>query len=357
MKEKTVKFPILRIAILVVLAALFVAIVIYAILYVPRISTMNSIYKVSDFEKYNVYYMDYKADYKLDEILEAGAGTTAEFTKLSLDTLLPGIPIKIDPVEIACSACITKNSNGEYMMGRNFDLDDSSCVVVHTYPQNGYESIGFSALSYLGLTEADDAAGRVASLLLPYTTMDGINEKGFACCMLWLDDAPTVQSTGKTPITTTVAQRLLLDRAANVEEGIELLSSYDMRSVSGGDYHFYLTDAEGNSAIVEWPEPSNEMVVIRDVETVTNFFICDVPDGVNVGHGQNRRKAMDDMLDGLGHVADVETTFEVLKSAQQTVKTEVSGVTQWSSVYQLNELRANLVFQRHWDKVFSFDFE
>ena len=130
-----------------------------------------------------------------------------------------------------------------------------------------------------------------------------------------------------------------------------------MRSVSGGDYHFYLTDADGNSAIVEWPEPSKEMVVIRDVETVTNFFLCDVPDGVNVGHGQDRREAMEKKLDELGRTADVNGTFRILESAQQTVRTEVSGVTQWSSVYQLNERRVNLVFRRLWDQVYTFGFD
>lgn len=325
---------ILRILGLVLLLLLLIAIAVYAVWYVPKIGTMSSVRKVSDYEGSNLYQMDYTADYKLDEILEAGAGDTAAFSDLSLKVLLPGIPIHMDPVEIECSACLTRDADGNYMMGRNFDLDESSCVMVHTYPENGYESIGFSALSYLGLEKADDLAGRIASILLPYTTMDGMNEKGFACCMLWLDDKPTVQDTGKTPITTTVAQRLLLDRAANVDEAIELLSAYDMRSVSGGDYHFYLTDAAGNSAVVAWPEPSDEMVVIRDVETVTNFLLCEVPEGVNVGHGQERREAMQKLLEEKGHPANVNITFEALESAQQITKTVVSGVTQWSSVYE-----------------------
>ena len=354
-KMKTKK-RILPIVLLIAAAVIAAVLICYGTLYFPRVPTMTSVKKITDLGQYNVYEMDYTADYKLDEVLAAGAGSTQEFTDLALKTLLPGIPVHMDTVEIACSVCFTRDSGGKYYMGRNFDLDDTSCMVIRTHPKNGYASVGMANLSYLGIDEADTAVGRIASLLLPYTTMDGMNEKGFACSMLWLDDAPTVQDTGKVPITTTVAQRLLLDRAANVDEAIGLLAAYDMRSVSGGDYHFYLTDAAGNSAIVEWPEPGDEMTVTRDVKIATNFFVCDVAEGVNVGHGQERAEAMTAYLDGLGNVAGVPETFGALESAEQTVRTEVSGVTQWSSVYDLTDRKVHLVFRRDWENVLEFDF-
>ena len=335
---------------------LVAVIVVYLCLYASKFSTMASIKKITNNETYNLYSMDYTADYKLDEIVNAGAGSTADFTNLAIKTLLPGIPFHADVVELGCSCCFCADADGNFMMGRNYDLEDTSGVLIHTKPENGYESIGLADIGFTGIMDAASPEGRVASLMLPYTTLDGMNEKGFACCMLWLDDKPTKQNTGKTPITTTVAMRLMLDRAANVEEAIEILKSYDMRAVSGGDYHFLLTDASGRSVVVEWPEPSDEMVILENVEEVTNFFLTEIPEGVNVGHGQERYEAIRKVIDQNNHVMSVDTVLEALQSAQQTVATDISGVTQWSNVYELNKGEVHTVFHRDWGTVYDFSF-
>ena len=348
---------IMKTVFIIILCAIAAVIIFYVCLYAPRFKTMASIRQLTENDDYNLYSMDYQADYKLDEILAAGAGSTADFTNLAIKTLLPGIPLHVDTVELGCSACFAADEEGNYMMGRNFDLDDASGVMIHTKPQNGYESLAYANPGFAGMNDVTSLGGRIAALMLPYSTLDGMNEKGFACCMLWLDDKPTVQDTGKTPITTTVATRLMLDRAANVDEALEILRSYDMRSVSGGDYHFYLTDASGRAVVVEWPEPTDEMTVIEGVEEVTNFLLTEVPEGVNVGHGQDRNESIRKIMEENGHVMSVETVFDALKSAQQTVKTDISGVTQWSNVFELNKGRVHTVFRRNWETVYDFSFE
>lgn len=339
------------------LVLLIVVVVIYVCMYIPKHSTMASIRKVTDRPDFNLYTMDYSADYKLDAIVSAGAESTRDFTNLVVRALLPGVPIHIDPIELGCSCCFAPDVNGNYMMGRNFDLEDTSGVLIHTKPENGYESIGFANAGFTGITNVTGHTGRIASLLLPYTTLDGMNEKGFACCMLWLDDKPTKQETGKTPITTTVALRLLLDRAANVDEAIALLKQYDMRAVSGGDYHFLLADASGRSVIAEWPEPTDELVVIEKVEAATNFFLTEIPETVNPGHGQDRYESIQKVLEENHHIMTVDTMFDALESAQQIVATDTSGTTQWSNVYELNFGRVHTVFHREWKLVFDFSFD
>ena len=339
---------------LVILLILVIAV--YLFLYAPKFSTMASVRKLTNNKDYNLYTLDYSAPYKLDEILGAGASTTASFSDLAVKTLLPGIPFHAETVELGCSCCFAADAEGNYMMGRNFDLEDTSAVLIHTKPKDGYESIGFADPGFTGINDVSSLAGRVAGLMLPYTTLDGMNEKGFACCMLWLDDKPTRQSTGKTPITTTVAMRLLLDRAANVDEAIAILRSYDMCSVSGGDYHFLLTDMSGRSVVVEWPEPSDEMVIVENVEEVTNFFLTEVPEGVAVGHGQERYEAIRKIIEDNDRVMNVDTMLDALESAQQTIATDISGVTQWSNVYELNKGLVHTVFRRDWDHVYDFSF-
>ncbi len=339
---------------LIILLILIIAV--YLFLYVPKFSTMASVRKLTDNKDYNLYTLDYTASYKLDDILSAGASTTASFSDLAVKTLLPGIPFHADPVELGCSCCFAADGDGNYMMGRNFDLEDTSAVLIHTKPENGYESIGFADPGFTGIYDVSSLAGRIAGLMLPYTTLDGMNEKGFACCMLWLDDKPTRQNTGKTPITTTVAMRLLLDRAANVDEAIAILRSYDMCSVSGGDYHFLLTDASGRSVVVEWPEPTDEMVIVENVEAVTNFFLTEIPEGVAVGHGQDRYEAMQKILEEQDHIMSVDTMMNALESAQQVIATDISGVTQWSNVYELSKGMVHTVFRRNWEQVYDFSF-
>ena len=61
-----------------------------------------------------------------------------------------------------------------------------------------------------------------------------MNEKGLAVSVNMIQDSVSInQDTGKPDLTTTTAIRLLLDKAANVEEALELLRQYDFHSSMG----------------------------------------------------------------------------------------------------------------------------
>ena len=100
----------------------------------------------------------------------------------------------------------------------------------------------------------------IMTLAAPYAPLDGVNEKGLAVGVLQIKTTPTNQQTDKVDITTTSAIRLLLDRAATVEEAIELLSQYDMHASANSCYHFHIADANGGSVIVEYID--DEMSVV-----------------------------------------------------------------------------------------------
>ena len=92
--------------------------------------------------------------------------------------------------------------------------------------------------------------------------MDGMNEKGLCVAVLMIEDRPAFsQDTGKPDLTTTTAVRLLLDRAASVEEAVELLSGYDLHASAGMMVHFSIADASGRSVAVEYID--NEMRVVE----------------------------------------------------------------------------------------------
>lgn len=89
---------------------------------------------------------------------------------------------------------------------------------------------------------------------LPYAALDGINEDGFAIGVLALKENQTQQNTGKPRIGTTTAIRMLLDRASTVKEAVAMLKNYDMNMKGAGNsnYHYFMADATGDYAIVEY---------------------------------------------------------------------------------------------------------
>ena len=154
-----------------------------------------------------------------------------------------------------------------------------------------------------------------------------MNEKGVSIAVLTLDSEPTLQSTGKPTIATTLAIRLVLDRAATTQEAVDLLRGYDMFATSGRDYHFYITDASGDGRAVEY-DCSSETRELVDTPSraVTNFFILYkdnvLPNQRNgiYGHGRERYDAAEAVLSAHDGDQDKAVAWEALISASQAPK-------------------------------------
>ena len=117
---------------------------------------------------------------------------------------------------------------------------------------------------------------KIITLATPYAPLDGINEKGLTVAVLRIGDEPTNQDTGKVDIMTTTAIRLMLDKAADVEEALALLEQYDMHSSAGACYHFQISDARGKSVVVEYVDNEYEVIPAENnYQMVTNFLLSD----------------------------------------------------------------------------------
>lgn len=79
------------------------------------------------------------------------------------------------------------------------------------------------------------------------------------------------QNTEKPDITTTTAIRMLLDRAADAEEALDLLEQYDLHGSKGMMVHFALSDTKGRSVSVEYVD---QQMVVTDTPVVTNFYLA-----------------------------------------------------------------------------------
>ena len=124
---------------------------------------------------------------------------------------------------------MTDNQNRVHM-GRNYDFKlDTSAMLVYCTPQNGYKSVAFAALDNISANTPDESMKKkLATLTSPFICLDGMNEKGVSIAVLTLDSEPVFQNTGKPTIATTLAIRLVLDRAASTQEAVDLLKEYDI---------------------------------------------------------------------------------------------------------------------------------
>lgn len=344
-------------------ALLLACTVILLLLYIPRLKTISSIRKVTSYDNYNLYTMNVSYSYDLDAIIHYGITDDQSMINAILKEALPFLPVSIKVPSFGCSAFTLTDTGQNVLMGRNYDFRyDTSAILVHCKPENGYESIAFAALDNISAnTPEESLSKKLPALVTPFICLDGMNEKGVSIAVLTLDSDPVHQQTGKPVITTTLAIRLVLDRAATTQEAVDLLRQYDMSASSDRDYHFYITDASGDGRAVEYDCLDEERVLVdTPVRTVTNFYALYedqvLPDQRNgiYGHGRERYDRMEAIFMDTAAPSE-ETAWQALKAASQLPSEEsITSNTQWSVVYNDTALTADVVIRRDWAVITSF---
>ena len=315
-------------------------------------------------EDTGVYVINYREDYKLQQLLdEGGVKTQDELAKYLIRILLKGLPIKIDydVPSLACSTFVAQTPQGGWILGRNLDNQETDLAVVKTAPKDGYRSVSVVNLSFLGYDKAHTPAklkDRIVAMGAPYFPLDGINEKGLAVGVLQLQAEATDQNTDKVDVDTTLAIRILLDKAATVDEAVALLRQYDMHASAGGCYHFQIADATGKSVVVEYVK--NEMVVVEKENgflAATNFYLSDVPFEYEP-QGMDRYKTMKETLrETKGILKQEEGMDLLLKVALTGTAPDEQGrsySTQWSSIYDLSDPSLTLCVDRNSKNTYRF---
>ena len=147
-------------------------------------------------------------------------------------------------VDQKCSVFAASNGS-DVVFGRNYDFYYSfkeyteSCL---TRPRNAYSSIGHSDV-FIGKE-------------------DGVNEHGLAIAMTGI-----AEKNIKPGISFVLMIRCVLDKCANVKEGVRILSSAHFSATS----NYLLADKEGSMAVVE---AAPDKVRIRKPEKDENFIVC-----------------------------------------------------------------------------------
>ena len=217
----------------------------------------------------------YDGDYGFDGFLEqGGASSDREVVQYLAENLIGELGLDFLGNIFGCSTVTANSPDGGVLFGRNFDWNACEAMVVEAHPENGYASLStvnmdFITMGAAGMMDAALKLDQVRTLAALYAPLDGMNEKGLVVSVNMIQDNASIsQNTGKPGITTTTAVRLLLDKAAAVEEALELLRQYDFHASMGLVVHLALADSTGRSVVVEYV--GNEMSIV-ETPVVTNF--------------------------------------------------------------------------------------
>lgn len=342
-----------RIILVVVLGLILVGIVRLVVMFGPQVMAASSIKTLED----GFYSMEYKGDYGFDEFIDrGGVSSDDELIAYIIESLYHNMyEVEVAGGRYGCSTLRATTEDGTVLFGRNFDYNSRKSMVVTTTPKNGYKSISTCNIEFLGMRdswEPKDFLNKMMAVASVYAPVDGMNEKGVCVAVLSVSDGTmTNQNTDKPDITTTSAVRLILDKAASVDEAVELLKSYDMHSSINSQFKFALTDSTGKSVAVEYI--NNEMNVIN-VDACSNFY--QIPGeyyGIGLdGPCPRYAKLMEGYESKEGKMTEDEMMNTMASASQKYFH---HNNTQWTAVFNTKDLTVTYCYFEDYEKKYYFD--
>jgi hypothetical protein len=249
-----------------------------------------------------------------------------------------------------CSLFYASGDPARPVYARNFDWDRNPALVLHTDPPDGYASVSIVDISYLGVPAGVDPltneSARRELLDAPLLPFDGMNAKGLVVGLAADESARAEKVSGRPTVGSVRILRLMLDRAATVDEALALLALFNLDFDGGPPLHYLVADASGASAVVEFVD--GRRVVTRGGppwQALTNFRIAGADSGVK--RADRRYATAQTTLDARGGVLDWRQSLDVLRAVAQSH-------TQWSVTYEPRSGGVHLVARQDWGTVHEF---
>lgn len=278
----------------------------------------------------DMYSMTYYNRFYFDEYLQDGYKGTEAWIAFITEKIVGNMEEYAEIKKNNCSAFICRNENDEILYCRNFDIAEiSPCCMLTTVGKDGYRSIGGTDISilYNPATNAMEleTPNNLAALALPYRTHDGMNEYGVAASILMAGRGKTINDGSKKMLSVLDVIRIVLEKAKNVDEAIEVLSQYNVDLGPVYDctpFHYFIADATGRAVVVEYGE--GELTVVES-NYVTNFNL----DGAHNGVGQDRYEIIEKTLNEHNNVLSEQEAMDLLASVV------MKGLERYSVIYNL----------------------
>jgi hypothetical protein len=293
--------------------------------------TLASFQKIDD---HPLYQMTYYGDYGFDQyILQGMEGGNNQNSK----------------DRWGCTCFTASNEAGEFIFGRNFDWYDHPAIILFTDPPNGYASISMVDISYLGFDNDYPTEEEKQNLLTaPYLPFDGMNEKGFAVGMMAVPSSQIYYDPDKVTLSSLEIIRLLLDYSQNIDEAIDLVKQFNINFEGGPYVHYLISDAAGNSAIIEYVD--NKILTIRNTQNwqvSTNFLMSKTEFTGAFSPCWRYNNAYSTLEDASGILSN-EGALNILSNVSQSN-------TQWSVLYNQTNGKVNLVMGRNYGNSYTFE--
>lgn len=285
---------------------------------------------------------------------QGGAASDAQVAEFLSAHFLADAALAGNP--FGCSTLAVQSPNGDRLFGRNFDWQACEALALTSTPAEGYASISTVNLDFIRAGDSGSLSEALSQndvrvLAALYAPLDGMNEKGLAVSVNMIQDAAIInQDTGKPDLTTTTAIRLLLNKAASVDEALELLGQYDLHASLGMMVHFALADTTGRSVVVEYI--GNRMEV-TETPVVTNFYLAEgAKHGVGTAQSHTRYDILIQALEQQ-QTMNVDGVRDALDSVSKDNFGEFES-TEWSAVFNLSTGEARYYHRENYGKAYEF---
>lgn len=322
-----------------------------AALFFNEIRSLTSLKKL---DTHPFYSMTYSGDYGFDDFLKVGAKSDRDIERFVIKRILKGIEIDLNISSAGCTAFTAANKSGERIYARNFDFDYAPSLLVRTKPSKGYSSVSIVNLAFAGYTEDylpdPMTLNSFLTLAAPYLPFDGMNECGVTMALLAVPYTEPPVKDGQITLNTTTAIRLVLDKAANVDEAVELLKKYNYYFSGGVDCHYLIADPSGKSVVVEFLGQDVKVIEnSKNYQIASNFIMYN---SLNVGEGYTEFERYNKAEEVLKENSGVLSEEEAMKVLSQVM---IPDRTQWSVVYNMEEKSADVCINKKYDSIYEFN--
>ena len=299
----------------------------------------------------------YDGDYAFDLFLEQGGASSDQdvLQFLTANMFKRNAGLQMSGEAFGCSTISVANVDGGYLFGRNFDWQSCDALVIAAYPEEGYASIATVNLGFIKQGAGFAAyflTDEMMSIAALYAPLDGMNEKGLCVSVNMIQDNATIQqNTDKPDITTTTAIRLMLDKAANVEEALVLLEQYDLHASMNYMIHFAIADNSGNSVAVEYV---NNELIVTETPILTNFYLAESEkQGIGTQQSHTRFDILTETLEDNSSMTALQVR-DALDSVSKDNFGEFES-TEWSVVFDQSALTAVYYHRENYEVGYSFE--
>lgn len=176
----------------------------------------------------------------------------------------------------ACTRVVYQGPDGRTLTGRNMDFKDPMVSNFWVFPRGMTRSGAAGPRS----VEWTSKYGSLAVSGYEIATVDGMNEAGLNASLLWLNATGFPEDDGTAPrMALSVWAQFYLDQFATVAEAVEYTRANPVQVVSGevpgrpgslAPLHLTLSDASGDSAVLEWIDGGLNIHHDRSYQVVTN---------------------------------------------------------------------------------------